>query len=188
MLKLWMACSTLQEPSEGQKPLGARKGPGSARFWRTIHLAALRYSVCAEQAVQEDRGQFCYLVPVDGGLGHAVDSTLQIQSESVLVTRGTGVVMTSLCPVLALHVSSSPPLHSHPRLHSIRRRADMVSFSQVLASLPFCPKELSSGICCRKFQQKQVYCLYCVKFFFLNRHYYCLALGALSNLQDTSYI
>lgn len=82
MLKLWMACSTLREPSEGQKPLGARKGPGSAGFWRTIHLAALRYSVCAEKAVQEDRGQFCYLVPVDGGLGHAVDSTLQIQSKN----------------------------------------------------------------------------------------------------------
>lgn len=27
---------------------------GSAGFWRTIHLAALRYSVCAEKAVQED--------------------------------------------------------------------------------------------------------------------------------------
>lgn len=57
------------EPSEGQKP------SGSAGLRRAIHLAALRYSVCAEKAVQEDRGQFCYLVPVDSSLGHAIDRT-----------------------------------------------------------------------------------------------------------------
>lgn len=54
MLKLWVACSTLREPPEGQKPLGARQSAGSAGFRRTIHLAALSYSVCAEKAVQED--------------------------------------------------------------------------------------------------------------------------------------
>lgn len=40
------------------------------------------------------------------------------------------------------------------------------SFSQVLASLPFSPKELAYGICCRKFWRKQAYCLSCVKTFF----------------------
>lgn len=70
-----VACSTPQELSGGQQHLGARKHLGSAGFWRTIHLAALRYSICAEEAVQEDRSQFCHQVPVDGGLGHAVDGT-----------------------------------------------------------------------------------------------------------------
>lgn len=54
MLKLCVACSTPREPSEGQEPLGATKGRGSAGFWRTIHLAALSYTVSAEKAVQED--------------------------------------------------------------------------------------------------------------------------------------
>lgn len=76
MLKLRVACSTPRESSEGQKPLS------SAGLWRAIQLAALRYSVCAEKAVQEDRGQFCYLVPVDSGLGHAIDRALQIQSQN----------------------------------------------------------------------------------------------------------
>lgn len=83
MLKLRVACSTPQEPCEGQEPLEATGGPGSAGFRRTIHLAALSYSVSAEKAVQEDRGQFCDQVPVDSRLGHAVDRTLQIQSESI---------------------------------------------------------------------------------------------------------
>lgn len=81
MLKL---CSLFNTPRTfwSQKFLGARKGPGSAGFWSAIHLAALSYSVCAEKAVQENGGQFCYLVPVDGGLGHAVDSTLQTQAKN----------------------------------------------------------------------------------------------------------
>lgn len=54
MFELCAACSTPPEPSEGQEPLGATKGPDSAGFRRTVHLAARSYSVSAEKAVQED--------------------------------------------------------------------------------------------------------------------------------------
>lgn len=76
-----------QEPSEGWKPLETRKGPSSARFWRTIHLAALGDSVRAVQAVQEDRGQFCNHIPVNSCLGHAINGTLQIQTKRHLLVR-----------------------------------------------------------------------------------------------------
>lgn len=90
MLQLCAACSTLRDPSEGQEPLGAAKGPDSAGFWRTVHLAARSDGVSAEKAVQEDRGQLCHQVPVDGRLGHAVDGTLQIQSEVITGDEKSG--------------------------------------------------------------------------------------------------
>lgn len=65
--------------SAGQEPLRVTEYPGSAGFRRTIHLAAWSHSVRAEEAVQEDRGQFCDQVPVNCRLGHAIDRTLQIQ-------------------------------------------------------------------------------------------------------------
>lgn len=70
-----MACPTPREPPEGQTPLGVTEGLSSAGFRRAIHLAALSYSVCTEKAVQEDGGQLCHQVPVDGSLGHAIDRT-----------------------------------------------------------------------------------------------------------------
>lgn len=54
-------------------------GAGSAGFWSPIHLGALGDRVCAVQAVQEDRCQFRNQIPVNDGLGIAVDGTLQSQ-------------------------------------------------------------------------------------------------------------
>ena len=75
-LNLRVARSAPGNPLEAGAPLR------SAGLRRPVHLAALSYSVCAEEAVQEDRGQLCHLVPVDGGLGHAVDRALQVQSKN----------------------------------------------------------------------------------------------------------
>ena len=163
-----MACPTPRAPSEGQMHLGATEDPSSAGFWRTIHLAALRYSVCAEKAVQEDGGQFCHQVPVDCSLGHAVDRTLQTQSKSVIRDEGFGansaVVMHSF--------SHHAPLPSPGTILAERHRM----FFTGICQSAYLPKELSYGIWCRKFRRKQAYCLSRVKIFFLNGHYHHLPL------------
>lgn len=173
MVKLYVACSTPRESSGGQKSLRGRKGSGSAGFWRTIHLAALSYSICAEKAVQEDRGQFCHQVPVNGCLGHAVDRTLQIQSKHVIRDEGYGNKNEAmLMPSCSLSPTCSP-LPSMPiQAQLYQETAGTVNFSWVLASLPFFPKELSYGFCYRKFKRKQVYCLSCVKLFLSNGYHH----------------
>lgn len=163
-----MARPTPREPSEGQMHLGATEDPSSAGFWRTIHLAALSYSVCAEKAVQEDGGQFCHQVPVDCSLGHAVDRTLQTQSKSVIRDEGSGAARAAV-----VHSSSH-----HARLPSpgtMRAERHRMFFTGICQPAVL-PKELSYGIWCRKFRRKQAYCLSCVKIFFLNGHYHHLPL------------